>query len=267
VSKALGRVPFLYSTTMRQSDRLSVILEDLSDGGSVTVADLCRRLGVSAATIRRDLGLLEESRLLRRTHGGAVTQGLLYELPLRYKTARHHEEKRRIARAAVELVPEGSSIGLTGGTTTTEVARALVDRQQLTIVTNALNIASELAVRPNLRLVVTGGMARSASYELVGPLAEASLREINLDLAILGVDGISADAGLTTHHEVEAHTNLALIDRARRVVVVTDGSKVGHAAFARICPIDRVDDLITDASAEADALAAIAAAGVAVTIA
>ena len=104
---------------MRQADRLSVILEDLSEGGSVSVTELCRRLGVSAATIRRDLGLLEEHRLLRRTHGGAVSQGLLYELPLRYKTARHQEEKRRIAHAAAELVPEGAAIGLTGGTTTT----------------------------------------------------------------------------------------------------------------------------------------------------
>lgn len=255
----------LYSMPMRQADRLSVILEDLADGGSVSVTELCQRLGVSAATIRRDLGLLEENHLLRRTHGGAVTQGLLYELPLRYKSARHQEEKRRIAQAAAELVPEGAAIGLTGGTTTTEVARALISLEQLTIVTNALNIASELAVRPNLRLVVTGGVARSASYELVGPLAEASLNELNLDMAILGVDGISAEAGLTTHHEVEAHTNLALMDRARRVIVVTDGSKIGQAAFARICGIERVHDLITDAGAPADALAEIAATGVAIT--
>jgi DeoR family transcriptional regulator of aga operon len=250
---------------MRQADRFSVILEELSDGGSVSVTELCGRLGVSAATIRRDLGLLEENHLLKRTHGGAVSQGLLYELPLRYKSGRHQEEKRRIANAVADLVADGASIGLTGGTTTTEVARALVGREHLTIVTNALNIASELAVRPNLRLVVTGGVARSASYELVGPLAEASLQEINLDLAILGVDGISAVAGLTTHHEVEAHTNLSLIERARRVIVVTDGSKIGNAAFARICGIERVHDLITDTGAPADALAEIAAAGVAVT--
>jgi DeoR family transcriptional regulator, aga operon transcriptional repressor len=250
---------------MRQADRFSVILEELSGGGSVSVTELGRRLGVSAATIRRDLGLLEEHLLLKRTHGGAVSQGLLYELPLRYKSGRHQEEKRRIALAVAELVPDGAAIGLTGGTTTTEVARALVGRERLTIVTNALNIASELAVRPNLRLVVTGGMARSASYELVGPLAEASLREINLDLAILGVDGLSADAGLTTHHEVEAHTNLALIDRARRVIVATDGSKIGQAAFARICGIERIHDLITDTGAPTVALAEIAAAGVAVT--
>ena len=111
---------------MRQADRFSVILEDLSDGGSVSVTELCRRLGVSAATIRRDLGLLEENHLLKRTHGGAVSQGLLYELPLRYKSGRHQEEKRRIANAVADLVADGASIGLTGGTTTTEVARALV---------------------------------------------------------------------------------------------------------------------------------------------
>jgi len=250
---------------MRQADRLSVILEDLSDGGSVSVTDLCRRLGVSAATVRRDLGLLEDNRLLTRTHGGAVAQGLLYELPLRYKSARHQEEKRRIARAAVSMVHEGSAIGLTGGTTTTEVARSLVDMHELTVVTNALNIASELAIRPNLRLVVTGGMARSASYELVGPLAEASLGEMNLDVAIVGVDGIAVKPGLTTHHEVEAHTNLSLMERARRVVVVADGSKVGRLAFARICGLDRVDELITDDSADAEELGAIESAGVRVT--
>lgn len=242
-----------------------MILEELSDGGSVSVTELCQRLGVSAATIRRDLGLLEEHRLLKRTHGGAVSHGLLYELPLRYKSGRHQEEKRRIAHAVAELIPDGTAIGLTGGTTTTEVARALVDRERLIIVTNALNIASELAVRPNLRLVVTGGVARSASYELIGPLAEASLREVNLDVVVLGVDGISADAGLTTHHEVEAHTNLALIDRARRVIVATDGSKIGQAAFARICGVERVHDLITDVGAPAEALAAIAATGVSIT--
>lgn len=264
LSKPVERGSSLYFDAMRQADRLSIILEELSDGGSVNVTDLCQRLGVSAATIRRDLGLLEENRLLKRTHGGAVTQGLLYELPLRYKSARHQEEKRRIARAVAELIPEGAAIGLTGGTTTTEVARALIGRQELTIVTNALNIASELAVRPNLRLVVTGGMARSASYELVGPLAEASLGEINLDVAVLGVDGISAEAGLTTHHEVEAHTNRALLERANVVVVVADGSKLGEVAFARICPIAAVHELITS-GADPSAVAALREAGLAVT--
>jgi DeoR family transcriptional regulator of aga operon len=246
---------------MRQSDRLSAILEDLSRNGSVSVADLANPLAVSQATIRRDLQLLEEQRLVSRVHGGAVARGVLYELPLRYKAARHQEEKRRIAQAAASLVGDGATVGLTGGTTTTEVARALAERASLTVVTNALNIASELAVRSNLKLLVPGGVARPESYELVGPIAEASLTTLNLDLAFLGVDGITAETGCTTHHEVEAFTNRALMRRAKRVVVVADSSKLGQVAFARICAVDEVDELITDSDANAEEIASLEAAG------
>jgi DeoR family transcriptional regulator, aga operon transcriptional repressor len=250
---------------VRQAERVGAILEHLSAHGSVSVAELAGDLAVSPATIRRDLELLDDQRLLTRTHGGAVAQGVMYELPLRYKTARHKEEKRRIAAEAAGRVADGEAVGLTGGTTTTEVARVLVERQRLTVVTNALNIASELAIRPSLKLVVTGGWARSESYELVGPLAEQSLAGLNLDTVFMGVDGISFEAGLTTHHEVEAHTNLALMERARRVVVVADSSKIGRTSFARICSIERVHELITDGGADAAALDAIREAGVLVT--
>ena len=250
---------------MRQAERVGAILERLSATGSVSVADLAAELEVSPATIRRDLELLDDQRLLTRTHGGAVAQGVLYELPLRYKSARHQQEKRRIAEEAAARVADGEAVGLSGGTTTTEVARVLVERQRLTVVTNALNIASELAIRPNLKLVVTGGWARSESYELVGPLAEQSLAGLNLDTVFMGVDGVSLEAGLMTHHEVEAHTNLALMERARRTVVVADSSKIGRTAFARICAIDRVHELITDVDADVGALAAIREAGVVVT--
>jgi DeoR family transcriptional regulator of aga operon len=251
---------------MQQSERLGAILERLSSEGSVSVVDIATALEVSTATIRRDLRLLEEQRLLGRTHGGAVPQGVLYELPLRYKSTRQPEQKLRIEREAATRVLEGWAIGLTGGTTTTEVARALVDRPRLTVVTNALNIASELAVRPNLKLVVTGGVARPESYELVGPIAEASLQGLNLDVVFLAVDGISPDAGLTTHHEIEAGTNRALMERARRVIVVADSSKIGRVTFARICDLAGVDELITDDGADREAIAAVEAGGVSVTI-
>jgi DeoR family transcriptional regulator of aga operon len=158
------------------------------------------------------------------------------------------------------------AVGLTGGTTATEVARALADRQKLTIVTNALNIASELAVRPGIKLITTGGVARSQSYELSGPIAEASLTGLNLNVAFIGVDGIDARAGCTTHHEVEAHTNAVMLGCARRVVVVADSSKIGKVAFARICEVGAVSELITDASADADAVSARPEAGVQVTL-
>jgi DeoR family transcriptional regulator of aga operon len=128
-------------------------------------------------------------------------------------------------------------------------------------VTNALNIASELAVRSNIELVVCGGSARAESYELVGPLAELTLANINLDLAIIGVDGISATAGLTTHHEVEAHTNRALLRTAERVAVVADSSKIGRRGFAKIGDLDLVGDLITDSAAAPSDVAALRSVG------
>jgi DeoR family transcriptional regulator, aga operon transcriptional repressor len=250
---------------VRQSDRLSAILEELSSNGSVSVAELGERFGVSLATIRRDLQLLEQQRLVGRVHGGAVARGVLYELPLRYKAAQNQEAKARIAGAAAQLVPDGTTLGLTGGTTTTEVARAISEKAGLTVVTNALNIASELAVRSNLKLVVPGGVARAESYELVGPIAEQSLAGLNLDLVMVGVDGISIDAGCTTHHEVEAYTNRALIKRARRAIVVADSSKLGRVAFARICALEEIDALITDQGSDSPELGALRDSGISVT--
>jgi DeoR family transcriptional regulator, aga operon transcriptional repressor len=251
---------------MHKSARLSAILERLADGGTVDVGELAEELSASPATIRRDLAALERQRLLARTHGGAVAHAVSYELPLRYKGIRYAEEKRRIADAAAALVSDSMAVGLTGGTTATEVARALADHQQLTIVTNALNIASELGVRPNIKLIVTGGLARSQSYELSGPIAEASLTGLNLDMAFIGVDGVDAKAGCTTHEEVEAHTNAIMIEHAKHVVLVADSSKIGKVAFARICPAGAVDELISDTAADAAAVKALSDAGVHVTL-
>src|SRR3954452_7736658 len=248
---------------MRQEDRLGQILQQLNQHGTVAVLALADRLDVSEAPVRRDLHLLEEQKLLTRTHGGAVASGVLYELPMRYRGGQHYEAKRAIAEAATALIPvEATSVGLNGGTTTTEVSRALASRSGLRVVTNALNIASELAVRSNIELVVCGGSARPESYELVGPLAELTLSNINLEVAIVGVDGISPQAGLTTHHEVEAHTNRALLRSAERAAVVADSSKLGRRGFAKIGDLDLVTDLITDSAASPEAVAALQRAGI-----
>src|SRR5665647_2109746 len=199
---------------MRQEERMGLILEELAGGGSVGVAEIAAKLGVSTASIRRDLQLLEQQRLLSRTHGGAVANATAYELPLRYRGGRRRDEKRRIAAAAAARIGDDvASVGLTGGTTTTEAARE--------------------------------GM--------------------NLDLAVVGVDGITVAGGLTTHHDIEAHTNRVLIGRARRVIVVADGSKVGRLAFSRICDVSSVHELITDASAAAPELQRLADAGIVIT--
>jgi DeoR family transcriptional regulator of aga operon len=250
---------------MRQEDRLGVILEKLSQQSSVGVPELALELDVSQASVRRDLRLLEDQQLLTRTHGGAVASGVLYELPMRYRGGQRQEAKRAIARRALELLPADiTSVALNGGSTTTEVARALVSHGRLRVVTNALNIASELAVRSHIDLVVCGGSARAESYELVGPIAEATLAGLNLDVAILGVDGISAKAGLSTHHEVEAQTNRAILNTAERVIVVADATKIGRRAFARISEITCVSDVVTDSSADPQAVADLERAGVVV---
>jgi DeoR family transcriptional regulator of aga operon len=248
---------------MRQQDRLGLILERLSSHSSVDVAELADQLGVSQASVRRDLQLLESQQLLTRTHGGAVASGVLYELPMRYRGGQRHEEKRAIARVAASLLEPGTaSVGLNGGSTTTEVARALASYSGLRVVTNALNIAAELAVRSNIELVVCGGSARSESYELVGPLAELTLANINLDVAFIGIDGVTGAAGLTTHHEVEAQTNRSLLRSAARVIVVADSGKIGRRGFARISELSAVDDLVTDSAATDAQVAELERAGV-----
>jgi DeoR family transcriptional regulator of aga operon len=252
----------------RRSERMSSILSSLTDAGSVHVGDLARRLGVSEATLRRDLALLEEQRLLTRTHGGALAQDVAYELPVRYRDGKHRDAKREIARAALRALPSGPHVvGLTGGTTTSEVARRLADRTDLTIVTNALNIAMDLVLRPRVKLIVVGGVSRPQSYELVGPWAEEVLEGINIGTAFVGVDGISVAGGLTTHDEIEARTNRAMIRRAQRVVVVADGTKVGRVTLARMADARDVGALVTDGSADPAELEALRAAGMAVTVA
>jgi DeoR family transcriptional regulator of aga operon len=197
-----------------------------------------------------------------------VAADVAYELPVLYRGGQHREQKRAIARCAVARLPHGPlTIGLTGGTTTYEVARLLAERFDLTVVTNALNIAVELALRPRLKLIMTGGVSRTQSYELVGPFADRLLAGLNIGVAVVGVDGISARGGLTTHDEIEAHTNHAMIRRADRVIVVADGSKVGQILLAQICPVTDVAELITDSSADSAALDGIRRAGTEVIIA
>ncbi|MFI6018794.1 DeoR/GlpR family DNA-binding transcription regulator [Streptomyces sp. NPDC051287] len=254
---------------MSRDARWKALLELLVERGRLDVEAAAAELAVSAATIRRDLDQLAEQQMLVRTRGGAVVHGVSYELPLRYKTARQATEKERIARAVAELVAPGEAVGLTGGTTTTEVARALAVRADLatgspalTVVTNALNIANELAVRPQFKIVVTGGVARPQSYELVGPLADGVLGQITLDVAVLGVVAFDARHGAAAHDEAEAAINRLLCERAARVVVAADSSKLGGRAFARICAAELVDTLVTDAAAEPEAVRAFEEAGV-----
>ncbi|MEW2114304.1 DeoR/GlpR family DNA-binding transcription regulator [Streptomyces sp. NPDC005474] len=254
---------------MSRDARWKSLLELLVERGRLEVEEVAAELAVSAATIRRDFDQLAEQQMLVRTRGGAVVHGVSYELPLRYKTARRASEKQRIAKAVAGLVSPGEAVGLTGGTTTTEVARALAvrgdlaaDSTALTIVTNALNIANELAVRPQFKIVVTGGVARPQSYELVGPLADGVLSQITVDVAVLGVVAFDVTHGAAANDEAEAAINRLLCERAERVVVAADSSKLGRRAFARICAVGAVDTLVTDTAADEETVGRFEEAGI-----
>jgi DeoR family transcriptional regulator, aga operon transcriptional repressor len=240
---------------MNREDRLRTILDLLGDSGEVEVDELVERLATSPATVRRDLDALAAQQLLTRTRGGATRQSVAYDLPIRYKRDQHAAQKLRIAHAASALVPRGAVIGMCGGTTSTAIATVLGSRSDLsepsphptlTVVTNAINIAAQLLMRPQIKTVVTGGVVHSRSYELTGPYSDVVLGMITMDIAFIGVNGIDPIVGGTVHDEREASINALMASRATRAVAVADSSKIGRKAFATLGGPRVLTTLITD---------------------
>jgi DeoR family transcriptional regulator, aga operon transcriptional repressor len=234
---------------MGRRHRLNMIVSAVVERGQVDVPSLATELSVSAATIRRDLETLQEQRLVRRTHGGATIHAAFNDLPLSYKQARDRPEKERIGRYAVQFTAGARVIGTTGGTTISHFVRLLRDRDDLTVVTNALNVAVDLVGSGGPRVFVAGGEVRGSSQESVGTSAEAFLAEYHLDVAFLGVDGVDAVAGCTNYDPVGARVNAALFRRARTRVVLADATKIGRVTLAQVCRMAEVDVLITDSRA------------------
>ena len=234
---------------------MNAVLDLLAESGQIEVDDIVTKLDVSAATARRDLDALASQQLLTRTRGGAVGQSVAYDLPIRYKREQHAPEKQRIALAASALVRRGDVVGLCGGTTSTAIATAFGARPDLaepspeptlTVVTNAINIAAQLVMRPQIKTVVTGGVVHPRSYELVGPYSDIVLGQITIDIAFVGVNGIDPQFGATVHDEREAAINMLMARRAEHAVIVTDSSKIGRTAFATLGEPTLFDTLITD---------------------
>jgi DeoR/GlpR family transcriptional regulator of sugar metabolism len=257
---------------MNSAARAEYILQELLSRGEVAVDALCAALGVDASTVRRDLEKLERQHLLRRVHGGAVRNDALAStayadnLTFQENMTRQVAEKTRIAQAAARLIRPGDTIAISPGTTTTHLARAIRQIQPagLTVVTNAANIALELAGARGLTLVLTGGILLPDFFALVGPMAEQNLSELHTDTAFIGMDGVSVAHGLTGPNPLEALAFRATMDRAGRTVVLADHTKIGRAALYRIAPISAMHTLITDAAAPAEELRLLREQGVAV---
>lgn len=241
--------------------RQDFILRQIQERGEVSVDELCLRLEASMATIRRDLDDLEQRSLLRRTRGGAISISALFYEPFKHdlsfqdKVGTFAAEKRRIAQAAADLVQPGETIALSGGTTTSEVARYLKLLRGITIVTNAVNVAMELSSHKDIDVIIAGGHLRGNWFTLVGPLANQAAGMVFSDVMFIGVDGIDAEQGLTCVHPQEADFLRVLVRHAKKRVVVADHSKIGAVSRWLLCPADEVQMIITDNDASEESIA------------
>ena len=252
---------------MLSEERRQHILTLIKKHGRVLVDELSSDLDLSRITIRKDLDYLESKDLLVRTHGGALPAqaGTLSDPTIQEKEELYHEEKVKIAKAAAAMVSDGQCIILDSGTTTTEIARALTSLRHLTVITNALNIAADLA-RGDFEIILIGGTLRKNSLSVVGPLAEDVLREMHADIVFLGVDGFDLKAGLTTPNILEARVNRAMIEAAEKVVAVCDSSKFNRRSLSLIVAASAINHVITDSKLPPEEVKAMRDAGIEVTV-
>lgn len=256
------------SNGLLNEERRREIIEVLHRDGRVLVKDLARRFRISQITIRKDLEFLDGQGVIQRTHGGALPVqqgGALLDPTLREKEKLHRKQKAQIAQAAARLVEEGQSVLLDSGTTTMAIARALKDMARLTVITNAINIAAELA-GTHIEVILTGGMLRKNSFSLVGPLAERTLRQLSADILFLGVDGFDTKAGLFTPNLLESEVNRTMVEITHRTIAVCDSSKFGRRSLCNIMPVTAVHEVITDKQIRKADLFALQEAGVKVTL-
>jgi DeoR/GlpR family transcriptional regulator of sugar metabolism len=225
------------------------ILDLVEQKSQITVQELVEKFSISAVTARGDLDALSEEGMVVRSHGGAVRRlEASQDYPLRLKESLHHAEKVRIGRAAANLIQSKETIILDSGTTTAEIARHLKTRklQSITVITHALNVASELMDATDVSVIMIGGLLRPVSRSFVGPQAEAMLKEFHADRLFLGVDGFDLEGGPSTPDVLEAQLNGMMVRLAKEVNVVADFSKIGRRSVSRIGPLSDVHRLITD---------------------
>lgn len=237
-----------------RSSRWDHVLTLLSTTKRLSVSEVAAELEISESTVRRDFMEMERAQLARRTHGGIIAIDVAYSLATVPRTTDEGSAQReRVAGRAADLVEHGQIIGFNGGRTTTSTARRAVARPDvdsrdgspgLTVVCAALNIATEAVLRPSVRTVVLGGVAEPYSFELTGPLATATMRDLWLDTMFVGTVGLDIHAGLTCNSDAEAGVTRIMIGHSRRVVGLATAGKIGHRALAGICPVSVLTDLV-----------------------
>ncbi|MGJ6960728.1 DeoR/GlpR family DNA-binding transcription regulator [Streptosporangium sp. G11] len=247
---------------MLSEKRRSKLLHHVRDNGSVSVDDLAELLGVSVSTVRRDLDEMDERGLLRRVHGGAIAVGGAEsaETSITERAVHNLEEKHRIAEEAVGLIEPGSTILLTGGSTTAQMVPYLASVPDITVVTNSIAIAHGIGTTTeDVQVLVLGGLLRNVELSLLGHLTTQALADIHIDRAFFSAYGLDPDYGMLGAHLAEAETDRNMIAAARHLVVLADHSKFDQRSAVRIAPVSRIGTVVTDTHTPAEAVAALRA--------
>lgn len=241
--------------TSSTKERRSLILSILETGEAISVTRLSQQLGISEVTIRKDLTELQRRNLVVRTRGGAIRvpkTAAGEDTKIEDKRLYNIREKQAIGRLAASLIHNGDTILLDSGTTTLEVAKNLDRLQQLTVITNSMDIALELLHYNRFTIILLGGHVRQTSHSSVGPLAEATLKNFYCDKLFLGIDSFNMEDGISTPNIEEAHLNQNMIDMSKEVIAVCDSSKFNRRSFAFIAPVSKLTAVVTDNAIERD---------------
>jgi DeoR/GlpR family transcriptional regulator of sugar metabolism len=237
-------------TSVDSKTRRSIIAERLRTQGEASISELASYFGTSEMTIRRDLDQLEVEGLARRARGGAISvQSRSFEPPILQRADQSSAAKRAIGAAAAAMLRENETVFLDVGTTTHEMAKSISPDLPITAITSSLLIAMELATKPAVKTIVTGGVIRQGEMSLIGPRAQTSFADLNFDAVFMGVAGVSDTKGLTEYNLDDADVKRTAMVAGRRVIVLADESKVGRVALVTFAPIHSVDVLVTDAPA------------------
>lgn len=230
----------------REAERHRAIVDQVQREGFAAIEKLSQQFAVTPQTIRRDINALVGKGLLRRYHGGAGLPSSIENIAYPARQVLHLEEKQAIARLAVTQIPDAASLFINIGTTTEEVAKALLNHRQLRVITNNLNVAALLAQKEDFEVIVAGGVVRTRDRGIVGEATLDLIRQFKVDFGVVGISGIDLDGTLLDYDYREVRVTQAIMANSRRVLMVSDHTKFGRAAMVRVGSIAEVDLLCTD---------------------
>ncbi|RDD60257.1 DeoR/GlpR family transcriptional regulator [Ferruginivarius sediminum] len=253
--------------TAHAEGRHERILELVRRQGFVSIEALARHFSVTPQTVRRDINQLCELGVLRRYHGGAGLPSSVQNLAYRERQGLWHQEKQAIGQLAASLIPDDASLFINIGTTTEEVAKALMDHRGLRVITNNLHVAATMSPNPDFEVILAGGVVRARDGGIVGEATLDLIRQFKVDFGIIGISGIDADGSLLDFDYREVRVAQAIISNSRRVLLVADHTKFGRDAMVRLGRMAQVDDLLTDHEPPADMAEMLREAGVRIHVA